>query len=128
MYMLIALSSSICCLSSPSHLRMRLLNGQAKVRYCHNAVAMFHGVTEVPTGHTYVQTIGTRDRDTLPVGASVRTSTYYACLSACRCLHVLAQARPTMTCIALVYNREGFQLACDQPLLLRQERVPQSNQ
>ena len=35
-------------------------------------------------------------------GASVRTSTYYACLPACRCLHVLAQARPTMTCIALV--------------------------
>ena len=28
----------------PSHLR--LLNGQAKVRYCHKAVAMFCGVTE----------------------------------------------------------------------------------
>ena len=42
------------------------------------------------------------EQDTLPVGASVRTSTYYTCLPACRCLHVLAQARPTMTCIALV--------------------------
>ena len=45
------------------------------------------------------------EQDTLPVGASVRTSTYYACLPACRCLHVLAQARPTMTCIALVICR-----------------------
>ena len=40
--------------------------------------------------------------DTLPVGASVPTSTYYACLPACRCLHVFAQARPMMTFIALV--------------------------
>ena len=49
------------------------------------------------------------EQDTLPVGASVRTSTYYACLSACRCLHVLAQARPMMTCIALVYGYNAGQ-------------------
>ena len=36
---------------------MRLLNGRAKVRYCHNAVAMFCGVR----GSMYIQTIGTRD-------------------------------------------------------------------
>ena len=42
------------------------------------------------------------DQDTLPVGASVLTSTYYACLPAYQCLHVLAQARPMMTYIALV--------------------------
>ena len=50
------------------------------------------------------------EQDTLPVGPSVRTSTYYACLPACRCLHVLAQARPMMTCIALVdtYGGAGY--------------------
>ena len=44
------------------------------------------------------------DHPSAPVSASdsVRTSTYYACLPACRCLHVLTQARPMMTCIALV--------------------------
>ena len=76
---------------------------QAKVRCCHNPVAMFRGVR----GSTYRPYLRLQARvieqDTLPVGASVRTSTYYACLPACRCLHVLAQARPMMTCIVLVF-------------------------
>ena len=103
MYMLIALSSSICCLSSPSHLR--LLNGQAKVRYCHNAVAMFRGVTEVPTGHTYVQTIGTRDRARHVASRRICPHIHILCMPVC----VPMSARPlsgsphVMTCIALSY-------------------------
>ena len=86
--MLIALSSFICCLSSPSHLR--LLNGQAKVRYCHNAVAMFRGVTEVPTGHTYVQTIGTRDRARHTASRRICPHIHILCMPVC----VPMSARP----------------------------------
>ena len=88
MYMLIALSSSICCLSSPSHLH--LLNGQAKMRYCHNAVAMFRGVTEVPTGHTYVQTIGTRDRARHVASRRICPHIHILCMPVC----VPMSARP----------------------------------
>ena len=86
--MLIALSSSIGCLSSPSHLR--LLNGQAKVRYCHNAVATFCGVTEVPTGHTYVQTIGTRDRARHVASTRICPHSHVLCMPVC----VPMSARP----------------------------------
>ena len=72
---------SICCLSSPSHLR--LLNGQAKVHYCRNAVAMFRGVTEVPTGHTYVQTIGTRDRARHVASRCICPHIHILCMPVC---------------------------------------------
>ena len=49
---------------------------------------------EVPTGHTYVQTIGTRD-----IARHIASRRICPCV---RCLHVLAQAHPMMTCIALV--------------------------
>ena len=79
---------SICCLSSPSHLR--LLNGQAKVRYCHNAVAIFRDVTEVPTGHTYVQTIGTRDRARHVASRRICPHIHILCMPVC----VPMSARP----------------------------------
>ena len=88
------------------------INGQAKVRYCHNAVAMFSGVRG-STYRPYLQ-LCTDYRPRVIYNYS-KTRCQWAhmricphihilCMPACiRCLHVLAQARPMMTCIELVY-------------------------
>ena len=53
---------------------------------------------------TYVQTIGTRDIARHVASRRVCPHIHIICMPTCvRCLHVLAQARPMMTCIALVY-------------------------
>ena len=81
-----AYRSVIFCLLSvfPSHLRP--LNGQAKVRYCHNAVAMFRGVKE----STYVQTIRTRDRARHVASRPICPHIHVLCMPAC----VPMSARP----------------------------------
>ena len=63
----------------PSHLR--LLNGQAKVRYCHNAVGCEGKYLQaIPM---YIQTIGTRDRARHVASRRICPHIHVLCMPAC---------------------------------------------